>query len=333
MNPLNITAIKTPKGFYLSTEPSKEYSESELRFLKINGNLPEKTFHSQWVYVPELPTEIKRPLRQPATNYRYELIDKSMESTKLKDPILPGEVEEIIDGNKCWKEGYAHLRSLYELKRDPQPDIWVDVEFHLSIIELEVYIDGGFSYKTDTLRGSETAITEKNAQHQLIDRIVFPNLVLPSKRCRLSPERSYRIIRAHVKDNINPKYAEITSDYNFCFTVKKKIPLAEPTEFEVDINNPIFLTRKGARKRKPKYETRYRKSRSVEIFEMTADNYKDYTQIKGFEGKNHNDLNRKIDKYLKNLMEYINEPLIDCPHCDGHGVILDKTRAPEINDD
>ena len=329
MAALEIIAIKTSKGFYLSTEPSKDYGETELRFLKINGNMPEKTFHSQWVYVPGLPTEIKRSVRQPATNKRYELIDKSMESTKLKDPILPSEVEEIIDGNRCWKEEYVHLRSpLRTQARSAAGDLGrcrISPEYNRT----RSLYSGGFSYKTDTLRGSETTITEKNAQHQLIDRIVFLNLILPSKRCQLNPERSYRIIRAHIKDNINSRYAKITSDYKFCFTVKKKIPLAEPEAFRVDTNASLF----SRRKRTPKYETRYRKSRSIEIFEMTAENYKGYTQIKGFEGKDHTDLNRKIDAYLKNLMDYINEPLIDCPHCNGHGVKLDKTRAPEINDE
>ena len=81
-------------------------------------------------------------------------------------------------------------------------------------------------------------------------------------------------------------------------------------------------------KKKPKYETRYRKSREVEVFNMTSakDKYNNYTIIKGFEGNSEEDLKNKIDTYLEELMAIINEPLHDCPHCKGMGVILNDKK-------
>ena len=126
------------------------------------------------------------------------------------------------------------------------------------------------------------------------------------------------IVKYDFKENIDSKYATITSDYDFCFTVKKKIELFTPEKYELDVS-PI-------KARKPRYETRYRKTREHEIFEMTysPENYKGYTPIKEFEGKDLKDLKHNIEVFCKNLIEKINTPLKDCPHCKGYGVILDS---------
>lgn len=80
------------------------------------------------------------------------------------------------------------------------------------------------------------------------------------------------------------------------------------------------------KRRKPKYETRYQKDRTVKILEMTpaSSKYQGYTVIEGFEGKNKQDLQEKVDTYLEKLMEFINEPIEDCPNCHGRGVILNN---------
>jgi len=51
--------------------------------------------------------------------------------------------------------------------------------------------------------------------------------------------------------------------------------------------------------------------------------------IQGFVGKNHKDLKEKIDFYCQNLMEFINTPIEDCPHCKGAGVIIPKREIPK----
>lgn len=115
-----------------------------------------------------------------------------------------------------------------------------------------------------------------------------------------------------MKANINGKYATITSDYDFCFTVKKVI-YHTPEKYTVNIS-----------KRKPKYETRYRRNREIVIFESAPKPYNNYTVQKSISGENHKDLEMKVDKYLKDLIEEINKPLIECECCKGMGVILDK---------
>ncbi len=152
--------------------------------------------------------------------------------------------------------------------------------------------------------------------NQLIDKIVFPRIICESKPVRFTSKQTYDIIQEYVRCHIDGKFAEITSDYNFCFTVQKRIILDKEKAYTVNVNAWL------PRKRKAKYETRYRKHRLVQIFEMTSENdkYKEYPVIQGFQGKNVTDLQNKIDNYLKNLIEFINEPLVDCPECGGTGV-------------
>lgn len=60
------------------------------------------------------------------------------------------------------------------------------------------------------------------------------------------------------------------------------------------------------------------------VFEMTSHErkYSGYTPIDGFRGKNQADLKNKIDEYLEKLIDRINEPLSDCPRCNGLGVVV-----------
>ncbi|MFF2834279.1 hypothetical protein ACFVSK_21145, partial [Cellulosimicrobium cellulans] len=128
----------------------------------------------------------------------------------------------------------------------------------------------------------------------------------------LSRADSYRNVRNYVKTHIDTRWAKITSDYDFCFTVSKEIS-HEPEEFRVNIG-----------KRKPKYETRYTRSRTTKVYEVAPSSYNSYPVIQPFEGKNEEDLKQNIQKYLDELMEAINKPLVECVHCKGYGVILDE---------
>ena len=163
-----------------------------------------------------------------------------------------------------------------------------------------------------------TNITSSNIQHQEVDKIIFPSILLPNTPCKLSSENTYKIIRAYIQDNIDPKVAKITSDYDFCFEVVKKIQLAKPYTSE--------RTYKPKGRRKIEIVKTFRDTRDARCFEMThsGSNYKGYTTIKGFEGNNEADLKEQIDAYLKDLIEFINEPLKECPNCNGVGVLLNE---------
>ena len=323
---LNLYAIKQPKGYYIYT---KDYnSEYYFRDVYINGEIPVASFVRDWFYVPTKPEKIEKEKSQPNTNFRYELIDVSMQSEKIPFSFTKEEVIKLDeDGYTVWKEEYRHLQSLYKLYSDPQPDIMVEIPFKL--IELfdadhEATEKTHFAYPARQGTWSKMdEITDKNIKHRLSDEMYLPDLYLHEKPCKLLSPDLYEIIREHVKRNINSQYATVTSDYDFCFTVKKRLAIAEPIKYTVDVNS-------GKKRAKHKYVDRYIDSREVEIFNMTPSTkaYNNYQVLPDLEAANETELKQKLDDYLNDLLSFINEPLVDCSCCKGRGAIIPEVRKP-----
>jgi len=317
---IKIIGVKTNKEYYISSD------NSSLNCLIINGEIPSKTFRADWFSVNEEPRKVEKTVRQPNINHRFELIDDSPWIGKVDLPkIIPKSevMEENNEGYCGWKEEFKHLQSLYEEKSDKQPDKIEPVEFEYeTILEIpEIKIAEDFSYTVQDRKYESEGTSQLKTQrikHQIIDQIIFPSITLPNTSSKLTSEDSYKIIREHVKNNIDGRFARITNDYRFCFTVKKIILLTQ----DIHVNREI-LTATGRSYKHKKYREYFIKSREVEIFAITysPENYKGCKPIAGFEGKNHQDLKKNIDQYLNDLMARINEPLKDCPRCNGLGII------------
>jgi len=326
---IKLIVIKHPKGCYISFGQNIDAN----KFI-VNGEPVQPTFDRQWVSVSAFPEKIQRYDPQPRINYRYVLIDASMASDKIPLEFKREDVAEYHDYSWYFKEEYANLRSLYNEISDAQPDAIVDCEFEIeSIIEMdhEAVQAGKFAYpvyRTQWTHDGLKNITNENLRHRLLDEIEVPSIYLEEQPCKLSSKQTYDIIRQHVIQHLDRKVASITSDYDFCFTVKKNIPLAIPEKYKVDINLWDNLSRIGTKKRKKpaKYEDRYRHVRQVEVFEMTHDekSYCGYTIMPGIEGTDPDDLKRKMDAYLESLMDFLNEPVCECEACKGLGVVFEK---------
>jgi hypothetical protein len=328
---LDIVAIKTNDGKYYITERkvvSNRWEHSALPGFLINGEEPLPTFEKDWVLVSGKPKKITKMEKQPRINIRYELLDKELSSEKLPEFIPRDEVATLDnDYDWVWNEAMRQYRSLYKLVWDEQPDKEQEYEFDLEIcltipkvvdpVKMEYKIQKT-AYETD----GYLQISEKDVRYQLADKVILPSILLPQRPCKLTSEQSFKIVRQYIKDHIDPKVAKITSDYDFCFTVKRRIKLAEVQKYTVDVNfNPF-----SKRKRKPKYVEKQQVEREEECFEMTYSpkNYSGYTPIKGFEGNNQAELKEKIDAYCKKVVAFINTPLIECKHCSGRGIIIPK---------
>jgi hypothetical protein len=327
---VEIIGIKTKQGIFVSifypADPYRKYQN--LNGYIINGDIPKPTFHKDWSIVESVPQKVEQKKSQPNINHRYELKDKSMESKKTPLVLQRGDVAYYEDYSWVWKDEFSMFRSLYKEVSDKQPSLIVDVDFeYVQIMECdELMRPVDFDQEVQRTQWESDGmrkIDENDIVYQLIDKIIFPEIALPSKKCALSIKKSYQVIREYVKKNIDGRYAEVTSDYDFCFTVRRKIALSEPEKYTVDVNFDLF----SKRKRKPKYETRYRKNRYVECFEMAPKPYQRYTVLKhGFRGENQQDLDANIKRYCESLMEFINKPLVECKHCNGNGVILDNVK-------
>jgi hypothetical protein len=322
---LKIYAVKTPDCYYIAMTPNGFYYSDNRRYfdsLLFDGKPGRPSFHDQWLIIDDAPVKVSRMCSQPNINNRYRLKDESMESDKIPVEIKKDDIP--VDSDYRWTGPYAHLQSLYLLLSDPQPpaEVGEEFEFILMMTTGEITEPAKMDYTVWKSRwesdGTEI-ITRNDVDHQLVDKLIFPSFLIHETPARFTSEQMYKIIRKHVQDNIDPKVATITSDYNFCFTVKKRVPKVKPYKYTVDVNNNPFQKRK----RKPKYEERIQTEVQIECFQMTwsPENYRGYTPIDAFEARNEAELKQTVDGYLNDLMNIINEPMTQCPTCQGVGYL------------
>ena len=296
-----------------------QYNCSCVSNYKFDEKFGEKTFHSSYFKIDSVPRNITK--RQPISfiNKRFELKDPSFEREGV--PKSAPESYFVESGGDSFKSQFAHLESLYEYKYDSTPEQYVPIEFELKILckidKIEDY--GDFSYpvfRTQWTHEGYINTSKSIIGNYEIDKILFPDIILPSRPCFLTSKQSYDIVRAFVVQNIDSNYAKITSNYDFCFTVKK---LIKESNEEISLHRVI-----GSKSKKSKANKNFVDSREIVIFEMTHHEhlYKGYTPIEGFKGSNQEDLKNKVDAFLKELLIKINTPLEDCPKCKGRGVLI-----------
>jgi hypothetical protein len=329
---LELVAIKCDEGFAITQKDGKTYSAPACisdSYL-YDGQILGKTQHQNWGMFAgkNLPTIVEKKSKCPDINLRYELIDTSMQSDKIPLVFLQEDVAAYDDEEYAWvfKEEFKHLQSLYAFKSDKVEDSVDAVDFTIEVLDIEK-LQEGFEFTTpksyDCGEMQEGKVTERDCIYTLIDQITIAENIRFDRPCKLSSENSFKIIRAYVKANIDSAYAKLTSDYDFCLTVQKKIELSQCEEFMYDAN--LFTTKK-----KPKMKKSVRRERSVTVFECAPKRkdgvYSGYTQCVTFSGKNWEDLRKNIRQYLKMIMKVINRPLVDCPHCEGYGVIIEKIK-------
>ncbi len=312
---LTIYAVKTKNEYYLSD--NRDYGTYLKNYL-VNGKELKESWHEKWMISDEKPTKLSKMIHQPNINHRFVIQDESFISEKLPK-VINAEKDEDYDW--ALPENLRQYSSLYKLISDKQPDKEEVYEFEIEeILEIEKIVESPkFGYKIKRTRWQSDGFDEidnNNVKHKLLERMLYPEIVLPQCPCHLTSQDTFKLVRKYIQDNINSKYAVITSDYEFCFTVKRRIPMAQTKTYTVDVN--LFNKRKRS-----KYVERQQKERQEVCFEMTHknENYKSYTPIEGFKADTHEELKEKIDDYCKRLIEFINHPFEECKHCNGDGFI------------
>ncbi len=322
---MKIQAIKTSDGYFIkngeSVYPSNDLLKLHVRF---DRKPLEQTWKPGWYKVLDVYAKVEK--YTPETN---RVIGYRLKEQYIPSEALPKEVTKEFFGENMYESAHS---SLYEPVLEPIPESYEDIEVEIDVVaELEgclvqevlhfpVY---GTYPKTN---GKDWAVKNSEIQLGLIDDITTPEILRDERPCQLSSEHSYKIIRTHIKDNIDPKVAEITSDYDFCLTVEKRLPLAEKEEYKYDANWRLF----SGRRRKPKMVTGYRTERKKAIYKIAprlkGKVYEGYLEAPCFAGENVRELKANISSYLDELMQEINRPLRDCPCCKGAGVIEDEKK-------
>lgn len=315
---LTIMCIKTNKGCFISdcTATSGydyDYHRTALKDLLFDGKKPLDTYYKNWYYIEQYPTSIQKEMPGETINKRYELKDESLASDKMPK-VIPYEEED----NYNWDL----MDSLYSYKCDQAPSYLKDIPCDIQIIcEIDNY---NFPPKLEynavhrvSWSDEKYTITNAAVHHQMLDKIIFPAVLLHDRPCKFSSVQMYNITRQYILDHIDNSVAKVTSNYDFCFTVKKLIPLIEP---ETITYQNIFARTKRERN---KIHTAIKKFEEKEIFEMTHDQkrYDNYTVIPEMCANSEAELKEKVDAWLEGLMEIINKPLCQCPQCQGSGYV------------
>jgi hypothetical protein len=316
-DPLEIFAIKTDTFVAIADKRDLERTlyndDSRLRGYLFDGKRPETTFDKAWVYLETIPTKCQKIIPENRVTIGYKLKPEFGETEATPREVLVEFMTGDSPGSGYW--------ALYDAIEETTPEHYEDTEFAITVLASVENFDmlRGFAY---TVRHGQYPNTNPKyiinadyAQHQIIDKIVFPSILLPTRPCKLSSYESYQIIRNHIKDNIDGKYAEITSDFDFCLTVSKRITLTEPLSYVQDVS----MTKK------PKLVTRYQHRRQVKVYEIApvrnGEVYKGYPACPEFEGANYRELEVNIKSYCDEIIAEINKPLVDCPCCAGAGVV------------
>lgn len=340
MNKSKIETYKSEKGLFFA---QAGFGYSGRNVLQVNNYLfnesiveVQNTHHRSWFLLEgqESITSIKKKAPTQYINHRWELIDKEDNELCLPETLTTQEAFEWYDeddychyiGKECDQYKY---RSLYKRTYDIAPQEWVDCTDDFEIVNLgtikvedvesfqdaKVYVLGERDYKKVPLETKLINVTKFNE----IEEMLTPDLLIHNRPCKVDADTTYKIIRNHVRENIDGRYARITSDYDFCFTVKKVVSI-KPYEYKTEEKKS-----NGKSYKRPRFRTTKVENKLVEIFEMCPSKpYQKYTPIQGFEGDNLKDLAENIKLYLDELMAVINEPLKECEFCQGTGHIINK---------
>lgn len=322
---MKLYMIKTNTKCFITTCNPKEWGETYaksygLKELLFDGEYAKPTYLPEWYVIDLYPAKIEK--KGVVYDYRkYVLKDEYKGCLGFKEEI---DYDDRFNFEHDIDSFYNYEYQKREVNQEVdnlEIEVIMELEnFNLPTIEYKAYGATNMNAYWD----GEYNITNKGVRHQLIDKMMFPDILLPERPCKFTSKQMYDITRAYIKDNINNKYATISSDYNFCFEVKKKIKKYTPEE--VTYYN-IFARTKKQRNTPHKKIVKYREET---IFKMTnsKSKYDGYPIIEEMTAKNETELKEKVDTWLSNLIEKINEPLVECPHCNGLGVI---SEIKEIN--
>ena len=321
------------KLHYIKTNVGHFYKySSNTYYLAFNGHwfngnpYHEGMLQNGWLKLSEPLVSIHKHIKTIGEVIGYKLKNPDLTSAMIPAKLTPDEVAgEDEDGDIIRWIGskYEDLRNLYEEDRTDPKDEMQSVEFEI-VSTQEFEVDGlgkpdvmkiSFAREQYGQKITEPQNLESVLCYSDIEKLLTPEPLLWTRPCSLSPKQVYGIIRKHVQENLDRKVAKITSDYDFCFAVKRIVNV-KPYTIRVD----------ESRTKKPKYVNRTIETKEVQVFEMTwpgagsnASGYSDYTCVEGWAADNLREMQFQIEDYLGDLMYNLNLPLKECECCGGTG--------------
>lgn len=281
----------------------------------INGKTPSKKFNGNYYLVEDVQSVESIQIKTNPTSklIGFKLRDSSIESEKfplflsIEDVDYDADYEDEDDSwNKRQDIKYLYVNS-YEQKEGG----YVDINFELNLIgEIKGSIADPVNTQYEIHNPHVTVPQMKNVsdlvQYDQFHVIITPPFAMHMKPCFIDSRSLYKIIRQHIKTNLDGRYARINSDYDFCFSVDKFI-----------LTKGQYHETHGAYS-----DLNIRKMKTFKIFDMAPNAYQSYHVLKSIKGENLADLDRKIKEFLDLIMKSINEPTINCECCNGVGFVV-----------
>lgn len=284
---LKLLVIKTPSKIYITDNiENRTYFNSQLNHLLFDGEKVESTYLEQYKSINRMPTKITKVVVGESKTLHY----------KLKEGYTPSKLlPETITSDEYWNN--ESIQGLYTSVKEKQPDTVEDVPFEIEIIQ-----EAEFDLPTKEVHG---------VSYPVLTKITTPKILLPFAPCELKGQALFKMIAEYIKTHVTCKGIRF-DDYDWKFEVKKEIELSEPYSFTENVN---LLTKK-----KPKYVTHTRTKEVKAVFKITYE--KDVCSFPTISADNINDLQKKFTEIMEDIMKDINEEVVYCPCCKGHGVIL-----------
>lgn len=322
-----INYYKTNLGIFLERASLGYYANLESH--KINGKkiaewaVGDKA--SKWVFLKDVHSidSIEEKVAAKNTKIGYELKIASLESPEIPLTLSVADVNEFTDddGDDEWRF-YSDYQALYKPVYETSPEAWKPVDYELCLLR-EIQVDNYEAPQKMAVTMTEGNYGGKPFTYDLssvvtysdIEQMLTPEFMLHERPCSLSSQQVYKIVRNHIKNNIVNTVAEITSDYDFCFTVKRKVAVKPYVKKNEQLKN------NGKSYHPPRFSSQSITHNSVEIFEMTdaKAKYGKYSVIQGWEANSLRDMKEQMERYLQELMDEINKPVAQCTHCNGTG--------------
>lgn len=291
--PMKIFVLAARGKYFISdtgrVENTPPKRSTKLGNYYVDGAIPELGYTNGWYVVDDVPSRIQSLIPKKVINHRWVVKDDMISSLQVINPDFKRVIYGINE---------PAMSSAYSLKFNEIGEHFEDVDFVLEYLET----DG------KTVPGYYPLF---NPWYSMDSIITCPTHLLDSKPCAVSGKSLYALFRDHIKKNIDPRYARITSDYDFCFTVKKVVNI-EPYEIEYD----------ASKTKKPKLVKKLITNTEITVYENSPEGYSKYPKQPDWFADSTEAMDKKIKDYLVELMETINAPVKQCPHCKGTGVVV-----------
>lgn len=322
-NMIKILAYKTNIGLFVK-QSSFPYSYNGGVNIKINNILlDEYREENGYRFLKGVSniTSLQFKVPKKVTLIGYELKMPTLACEEI--PLTLSKEDVSVDDEGDWT-AYSAYAPLYKRVESTSEESWKDEEFEVDVVRelvienynkpADMQIVGYNSYDKPFNYNLSTIVSFSE-----LEKLLTPEFLLHTRPCTINPENMYKIVRQYVRENIDGRFAEITSNYDFCMTVKRNLKVKPYI-----IKNEI-LKASGRRYSVPKFTTREISIEKEEIFNLAPKAYQQYNVASGWSAESFQDMKDQIKVYLDNLMENINKEACECSVCNGFGVVFKES--------